>query len=65
MRERLLKKVQERQQQQQQQAPAAAAAAAAAVPASGANTAVFTSGEKPIKTPRPPAAAPAEKQKSD
>ena len=67
MRERLLKKVQERQQaQQQQQAPtAAAAAAAAAVPASGANTAVFTSGEKPAKTPRPPAAAPAEKQKSD
>jgi hypothetical protein len=63
MRERLLKKVQERQQaQQQQQAPAAAAA----VPASGANTAVFTSGEKPAKTPRPPApAAPAEKQKSD
>ena len=57
MRERLLKKVQERQQaQQQQQAPAAAA-----VPASGANTAVFTSGEKPAKTPRPPA----EKQKSD
>ena len=63
MRERLLKKVQERQQAQQQQAPAATAAAA--VPASGANTAVFTSGEKPMKTPRPPAAAPAEKQKSD
>jgi len=61
MRERLLKKVQERQQAQQ--APAAAAAATA-VPASGANTAVFTSGEKPMKTPRPPA-APAEKQKSD
>jgi hypothetical protein len=60
MRERLLKKVQERQQAQQQQAPAATA-----VPASGANTAVFTSGEKPAKTPRPPAAAPAEKQKSD
>jgi hypothetical protein len=60
----LLKKVQERQQAQQQQAPTAAAAAAA-VPASGANTAVFTSGEKPMKTPRPPAAAPAEKQKSD
>jgi hypothetical protein len=63
MRERLLKKVQERQQAQQQQAPATAAAAA--VPASGATTAVFTSGEKPMKTPRPPAAAPAEKQKSD
>ena len=70
MRERLLKKVQERQQVQQQQAPAAAA-----VPASGANTAVFTSGEKPAKTPRPPATAaaaaaatarpPADKQKSD
>ena len=69
MRERLLKKVQERQQaqqQQQQQAPA--------VPVSGANTAVFTSGEKPMKTPRPTpitaaatAAArhPADKQKSD
>jgi hypothetical protein len=62
MRERLLKKVQERQQAQQQQAPTATTAA---VPASGANTAVFTSGEKPMKTPRPPAAAPAEKQKSD
>ena len=63
MRERLLKKVQERQQAQQQQAPAATATATAstAIPASGANTAVFTSGEKPMKTPRPPA----EKQKSD
>ena len=66
MRERLLKKVQERQQAQQQQAPTATAAATAAatataIPASGANTAVFTSGEKPMKTPRPPA----EKQKSD
>ena len=74
MRERLQKKVQERQQaQQQQQAPS--------VPASGANTAVFSSGEKPMKTPRQapvapatnvaPAPAPAtpapvvEKQKSD
>ena len=45
MRERLLKKVQDKQ---------AAAAAAAAV--SGATTAVFTSGEKPAKTPRAPAA---------
>jgi len=44
MRERLQKKVQERQQAQQQQAPS--------VPASGANTAVFSSGEKPTKTPR-------------
>jgi hypothetical protein len=57
MRERLLKKVQERQQQQQ-------------APASGANTAVFTSGEKPAKTPRTPAAATASapasnKEKSD
>jgi hypothetical protein len=63
MRERLLKKVQEKQ--------AATASAAAAV--SGATTAVFTSGEKPAKTPRTqgpasaaaPAAAPAEKQKYD
>lgn len=45
MRERLLKKVQEKQ---------AATAAAAAV--SGATTAVFTSGEKPAKTPRVPSA---------
>ena len=44
MRERLQKKVQERQQAQQQQAPS--------VPASGANTAVFSSGDKPTKTPR-------------
>lgn len=66
MRERLLKKVQEKQ--------AATAAAAAAV--SGATTAVFTSGEKPAKTPRVPSAASAapssvasaaqaEKQKND
>ena len=65
MRERLLKKVQERQQAQQQQQAPAAATAAATTPVSGANTAVFTSGEKPAKTPRPPTAAPAEKQKSD
>jgi hypothetical protein len=68
MRERLLKKVQEKQ------ASATAAAAAAAV--SGATTAVFTSGDKPAKTPRvqgqaptapvaPTASAPAEKQKND
>lgn len=70
MRERLQKKVQERQQAQaQQQAPS--------VPASGANTAVFSSGEKPMKTPRQASAAPTpapapatpapvvEKQKSD
>ena len=69
MRERLQKKVQERQQAQQQQAPS--------VPASGANTAVFSSGEKPMKTPRQaptptasaapaaPAAPATNKQKSD
>ena len=51
MRERLQKKVQERQQAQQQQAPS--------VPASGANTAVFSSGEKPTKTPRQAPVAPA------
>jgi hypothetical protein len=67
MRERLLKKVQDRQQQQQQQQQQAPN-----VPASGANTAVFTSGDKPAKTPRPPATpvaqahpTPADKQKSD
>ena len=66
MRERLLKKVQEKQ------------AATAAATASGATTAVFTSGEKPAKTPRvpsagasavaaaaPPSAAQSEKQKND
>jgi hypothetical protein len=45
MRERLLKKVQEKQ-------AATAAMAATAAAASGATTAVFTSGEKPAKTPR-------------
>ena len=45
MRERLLKKVQEKQ-------AATAATAAAATTVSGATTAVFTSGEKPAKTPR-------------
>ena len=52
MRERLQKKVQERQQAQaqQQQAPS--------IPASGANTAVFSSGEKPTKTPRQAPVAP-------
>ena len=64
MRERLLKKVHEKQ------AAAAAAAAAttssAATAVSGATTAVFTSGEKPAKTPRAPAAASAQsKEKSD
>jgi hypothetical protein len=46
MRERLLKKVQEKQ------AAAAATAASASLPANGKTTAVFTSGEKPAKTPR-------------
>ena len=75
MRERLLKKVQDKQ------AAAATAAAASPLPANGKTTAVFTSGEKPAKTPRTaapagasatttPAAAPApaqqkDKQKSD
>jgi hypothetical protein len=52
MRERLLKKVHEKQA-----AAAAAQAAAAASPVSGATTAVFTSGEKPAKTPRVPGQA--------
>jgi hypothetical protein len=55
MRERLLKKVQDKQ------AAAAAAAAASAsqsIPANTETTAVFKSGEKPAKTPRP-------KQKND
>lgn len=66
MRERLLKKVQDKQA-----ATAAAAAAAAANVSNGATTAVFQSGEKPAKTPRnptsastAPAPAPA-KEKSD
>ena len=53
MRERLLKKVHEKQAA----AAAAAQAAAAASPVSGATTAVFTSGEKPAKTPRVPGQA--------
>jgi hypothetical protein len=56
MRERLLKKVQDKQA-----ATAAAAAAASAsqsIPANTETTAVFKSGEKPAKTPRP-------KQKND
>ena len=61
LRERLLKKVQEKQ-------AAASAAAAAPLPANGQTTAVFQSGEKPAKTPRtaPPSANPSQgKQKSD
>jgi hypothetical protein len=73
MRERLLKKVQDKQAA----AAAAAAAASAPLPVNGKTTAVFQSGEKPAKTPRTaapaatiPAAAPApaqqkDKQKSD
>jgi hypothetical protein len=60
MRERLLKKVQDKQ---------AAQAAAKAPVSNGASTAVFQSGEKPAKTPRNPASAsasaPASKEKSD
>ena len=60
MRERLLKKVHEKQ------AATAAAASAASASVSGATTAVFTSGEKPAKTPRAPAAASTQsKEKSD
>jgi hypothetical protein len=66
MRERLLKKVQDKQA-----ASAAASATAASATASasaslhnGATTAVFQSGEKPTKTPRNPAPAPA-KEKND
>jgi len=57
MRERLLKKVQEKQ----------AATASAAATVSGATTAIFTSGEKPAKTPRTqgPASAAADKEKND
>jgi hypothetical protein len=58
MRERLLKKVQERQQTA---AAAATAAAATSLPANTQTTAVFKSGEKPAKTPRPTN----DKQKND
>ena len=59
MREKLLKKVHEKQ-------AATAAASAASASVSGATTAVFTSGEKPAKTPRAPAAASTQsKEKSD
>ena len=54
MRERLLKKVQDKQAA----AAAAAAAAAHSIPANTETTSVFKSGEKPAKTPRP-------KQKND
>jgi hypothetical protein len=76
MRERLLKKVQDKQAAASA-ASAASAAASAPLPANGKTTAVFQSGEKPAKTPRTaaPAAASAtttpaasqqkDKQKSD
>ena len=72
MRERLLKKVQDKQAAAAA-ASAASAAASAPLPANGKTTAVFQSGEKPAKTPRtaPPASqAPGTtqgqgKQKSD
>ena len=51
LRERLLKKVQEKQAAAAATA-AAASAAAPPLPATGKTTAVFTSGEKPAKTPR-------------
>lgn len=62
MRERLLKKVQDKQAAAAAaaaSAAAASAAAAAALPANGQTTAVFQSGEKPAKTPRtaPPGAS--------
>ena len=56
MRERLLKKVQDKQAAA---SAASAASAAAASVSNGATTAVFQSGEKPAKTPRNPAPAPA------
>ena len=63
MRERLLKKVQDKQAATAAAAAAASAAASAtALPVNGQTTAVFKSGEKPAKTPRPPTN---DKQKSD
>jgi hypothetical protein len=59
MRERLLKKVQDKQAAAA--AAAAASAAAAPLPANGQTTSVFKSGEKPAKTPRPTN----DKQKND
>jgi hypothetical protein len=57
MRERLLKKVQDKQAAAAAASAAAVAAAAPPLPTNGKTTAVFTSGEKPAKTPR--TAAPA------
>jgi len=60
MRERLLKKIQDKQAAAASAAAASAAAASAsaASPVNVETTAVFKSGEKPAKTPRP-------KQKND
>lgn len=60
MRERLLKKVQDKQAATAS-AAAASAAAASPPPANGQTTSVFKSGEKPAKTPRPTN----DKQKND
>jgi hypothetical protein len=60
MRERLLKKVQDKQAATAA-AAAASAAAAAPPPSNGQTTSVFKSGEKPAKTPRPTN----DKQKND
>jgi hypothetical protein len=57
MRERLLKKVQDKQAAAAASAAAAVAAAAPPLPTNGKTTAVFTSGEKPAKTPRTTAPA--------
>ena len=77
MRERLLKKVQDKQAVQATAAAAASASASASAATkasvtNGATTAVFQSGERPAKTPRNPAAsttatatATASKEKSD
>lgn len=68
MRERLLKKVQDKQAAAAA-ASAASAASAATTVSNGATTAVFQSGEKPAKTPRnlasASASAPTAKEKND
>jgi hypothetical protein len=60
MRERLLKKVQDKQAAAAA-AAASAAAAAHSIPANTETSSVFKSGEKPAKTPRPTT----DKQKND
>ena len=61
MRERLLKKVQDKQAAAAAAAAASAAAAAHSIPANTETSSVFKSGEKPAKTPRPTT----DKQKND